>query len=138
GEHNTEGGRRPRARGEPLNVRAAPTLGARHRGASLCVSDDRAARGERDEERDDKSGDTSVTPPPLLSALRSQTLVQQSGGSEVPAGRHRSQRHVGDGKRTPNGLIHLGSTQGRTLFFLSDVLQAVEVAVANRGPRENR
>ena len=45
---------------EPLNVRAAPTLGARHRGASLCVSDDRAARGERDEERDDKSGHTSV------------------------------------------------------------------------------
>jgi hypothetical protein len=45
-----------------LNVRAAPTPGARdrHRGASLCLSDDRAARGERDEERDDKSGHTSV------------------------------------------------------------------------------
>ena len=83
----TEGDRaRPIVR-ELLNVRAALTLDARdrYRRAILCVSDDRAAQGERDdEERDD-------------------TLVQQSGGTEVPAELHRSHRHVDDGKRNPNG-----------------------------------
>jgi len=96
----TEGDRARLILREPLNVRAALTLGARdrYRRAILCVSDDRAAQDERDdEERDD-------------------TLVQQSGGTEVPAELHGSHRHVDDGKRSPNGgnppPLHLADRLG--------------------------
>ena len=82
----TEGDRARLIVRDLLNVRAASRLGARdrYRRAILRVSDDRAAQDERDEVGDD-------------------TLVQQSGGTEVPAELHRSHRHVDDGKRNPNG-----------------------------------
>ena len=48
---------------EPLNVRAALTLGARdrHRGTCESVSDDRTGGGDRYEERDDNSAHASFT-----------------------------------------------------------------------------
>ena len=96
----TEGNRARLIVRELLNVRAALTLGARdrYRRAILCVSDDRAAQGERDDEK------------------RDDALVQQSGGTEVPAELHRSHRHVDDGKRNPNGgnppPLHLADRLG--------------------------
>ena len=69
----TDGDRARLIVGEPLNGRMTQTLSARHRGASLCVSDDRAARGERHEEQDDNSG-----------------LARQSGGTERGRDAYRS------------------------------------------------